>query len=138
MTCAISTSLLSRLLTLAAENASREVCGILLGREGVVTAFRHAENVSATPEIAFEIDPATLLAAHREARAAGALQLLGYFHSHPSGSADPSPRDARQAQPDGSLWLILGGGSARLWRSVPDGPVHGRFERVTIVEDASA
>ena len=135
MDCVMSTALLSELVAIAARDPGREICGLLLGAKDHVTAFRLAENVSRTPEIAFEIDPALLLATHRAARAAGALQLVGYFHSHPSGDADPSARDAQQAQPDGALWLILAGGGARLWRSVEAGAVHGRFDQVTIIED---
>jgi len=134
----MSTALLLELLAIAGRHPGCEICGLLLGTKDHVTAFRLAENVSRTPEIAFEIDPAVLLAAHREARADGAPQLVGYFHSHPSGDSDPSPRDAQQAQPDGALWLILAGGGARLWRSVEAGAVHGRFDRVTIIEDVPA
>ena len=40
--------------------------------------------------------------------------MIGHYHSHPNGSAEPSPRDLAAAEP-GRLWLIIGGGVARLW-----------------------
>ncbi|RZM10829.1 MAG: hypothetical protein EOP68_05345, partial [Sphingomonas sp.] len=68
----------------------------------------------------FEIDPVALFAAHRRARAGGQA-VVGHYHSHPSGVPVPSARDAAQAMGDGALWLIIGGGEARLWRSVERG-----------------
>ncbi|RZM32916.1 MAG: hypothetical protein EOP67_25145, partial [Sphingomonas sp.] len=44
--------------------------------------------------------------------------VIGHYHSHPSGLPIPSPRDAAQAMGDGAIWVILGGGVARAWRSV--------------------
>lgn len=107
-----------------------EKCGILRGRGERITAVDPAENVSDTPEVAFEIDPATLLAAYRAQRRPRALQVLGFFHTHPSGDPTPSIRDADCAAPDGKLWLIATSLQARLWRAVPDGAVHGRFDPV--------
>lgn len=107
-----------------------EKCGILRGRGERITAVDPAENVSDTPEIAFEIDPATLFAAYRAQRRPRALQVLGFYHTHPSGDPDPSPRDADCAAPDGMLWLIATDRLARIWRAVPNGAVHGRFDPV--------
>ena len=128
----ISTSLLQQLRRAAEAHPEQEVCGLLLGRDDRVEAAQAAANVSAAPRSAFEIDPATLLQAHRRARMSGEHRILGYYHSHPSGDADPSPRDAAQAAPDGMLWLILAAGEARLWRSVRGGAVHDRFNPVPI------
>ncbi len=91
-----------------------EVCGLLLGREGAILNVRPAVNVAPDPARHFELDPAVLIAAHRAARAGGPA-ILGHYHSHPSGHAEPSATDAANAAPDGSLWLIVGSGAARLW-----------------------
>jgi proteasome lid subunit RPN8/RPN11 len=48
--------------------------------------------------------------------------LIGHYHSHPNGPAEPSPRDLAAAEP-GRLWLIIGGGAARMWRA-GDGAFH--------------
>lgn len=105
-----------------------EICGLLLAGPGAVSG-RPARNVARDPSRFFEIDPAVLIAAHRAARDGGPA-ILGHYHSHPSGDPDPSARDAADALPDGSLWLILTRDRARLWRAVPQGRVHGRFDPV--------
>jgi desampylase len=126
----IATDLHARLLAEAVLNPAREVCGLLFGSPDRIEAATPARNVAADPARRFEIDPAALLAAHRAMRAGGP-RLVGHYHSHPTGSAEPSPRDAADAVPDGALWLIIGGGEARLWRAVEAGAVHGRFDPVT-------
>lgn len=107
-----------------------EKCGILRGRGNRVTAADYADNVSLEPEIAFEIDPAQLLAAYKAQRKARALQILGFYHTHLSDDPTPSVRDAEGAAPDGMLWLIATTLQARLWRAVPNGSIHGRFDPV--------
>jgi len=119
----------------AAAAAPLEACGLLLGGGGRVTEARACRNVAAEPAVRFEIEPAALLAAHRAARAGGAA-VMGCYHSHPSGAARPSPRDAADAAPDGGLWLILGGGDATLWRAGETGAVHGRFDPVPLACEA--
>ena len=76
--------------------------------------------MAADPARTFEIDPVALFAAHRRARGGGPA-VIGHYHSHPSGVPIPSPRDAAQAMGDGAVWVILGGGLARAWRSVEAG-----------------
>jgi desampylase len=109
----IAAALVLRLLAEAAESPALEVCGLLLGSGSRVDEARASRNVAADPARMFELDPAALIAAHKAARAGGPA-ILGHYHSHPSGSAAPSPRDLAAATP-GQLWLILGGGTARLW-----------------------
>ena len=109
----------------------RERCGLLLGRGETITRADETRNVSPTPQTHFEIDPAALLAAHRNARLPGRLEVLGYFHTHLSQSCEPSATDAALAAPDGKLWLIATSETAALWRAVPHGPILGRFEPVT-------
>lgn len=127
----ISTKLLARIAVLARAEPHREVCGLLLGADGVVTDIAPARNVAAHPFHQFEIDPATLLAAHREARQGGPA-ILGCYHSHPSGPAEPSPRDAADAAPNDWLWLIIGRDGASLWRATSGGERHGRFDPVPL------
>jgi proteasome lid subunit RPN8/RPN11 len=127
----LSTQALTSAQAHAADAHPVEACGLLLGREGAAEQALPCRNVAADPAVRFEIDPATLLAAHRGARAGGPA-VIGCYHSHPSGSAAPSPRDASDAAPDGGVWLILAGGEARAWRAVQDGTLHGRFDPLTI------
>jgi proteasome lid subunit RPN8/RPN11 len=133
MTLRISRSLLQQLVADAA--ASREeICGLLLRAPGGGIAVRACVNVHPAPATHFELDPAALLAAHREARGGGAT-VVGHYHSHPSGDAMPSITDAALAPADGAVWLIVAGsGEARAWLAVSDGAVHGRFDPLTILE----
>jgi proteasome lid subunit RPN8/RPN11 len=114
----------------AGVDSATEICGILRGDGPNIVRADTAANVAADPARHFEIDPAALLAAHRDARRPGAVGVAGWYHSHPSGDPAPSVTDAAQAAPDGMLWLIVGGNFGRLWRAVPDGARHGRFDPV--------
>jgi desampylase len=126
MRLAISRAAIDEILRSAAEHPEVEICGLLLGRGAVVEELRACANVAADPADSFEIDPAALIAAHREARGGG-LAPIGHYHSHPRGPAEPSARDAAMAEP-GSWWLIAGEGQVRGWRARAD----GGFDPVTL------
>ena len=68
----------------------------------------------------FEIDPAALFAAHRDARSGGP-ELIGYYHSHPQGHPLPSATDCEHASGDGRAWAIVAGGEVTFWRDGTDG-----------------
>jgi desampylase len=131
MRAVISRSVLDGIRQKSADCAPKEACGLLFGDGDAIKGWQAAENVADIPETRFEIDPAALFAALRAERAGGA-KIIGYWHSHPSGDANPSALDAAMAEPDGKLWLIVAGDAARLWRAVPGGALHGRFERVQL------
>lgn len=120
MTISISSAVLAQLLRDAAVEPDREVCGLLFGTHDRIAAALSCSNVAADPARSFEIDPAALLAAHRRARTGGAA-VIGHYHSHPTGIAGPSQRDAAQSMGDGAIWLIVAGGAARGWRSITAG-----------------
>ena len=114
------------MLAAAAADPAREVCGLLLGRD-VVTCARPARNVAADPVRRFEIDASALFEAIRNERHGGP-RLIGYYHSHPNGSATPSERDRVQAIGDPRFWLIVADGCVSAWR-MASGEV---FEAVTL------
>ncbi len=116
----------------AAAAAPLEACGLLFGDDDAIRSAELVRNVSPQPGTHFEIDPAALFAALRAERGGGP-RIIGYWHSHPSGDAVPSPTDAEMAVPDGKLWLIVGGGTITLWRTVAVGQLHGRFDPVAFV-----
>jgi len=86
----------------------RECCGLLEGeRNGDairIVGLHPARNLSAESD-RFEIDPADHFAAIRTARANG-QEIIGCYHSHPNGRAEPSARDADGAWAEGFIWLI--------------------------------
>lgn len=94
--------------------APRECCGILLARGGVIRDILPAANIAPDPIRLFEIDPATLIAAHRAARAGGPV-VAGYYHSHPAGLPVPSAIDRESAAGDGSIWAIVGARDIAFW-----------------------
>ncbi|WNO52774.1 M67 family metallopeptidase [Stakelama saccharophila] len=126
----ITSATLRNLLLAARARPAEEICGILRGTNDVVRHAMATANVASRPADSFEIDAGALLRVHRLSRAPGGFDILGCYHSHPGGRPAPSPRDAAAAAADGRLWLILGGDTARLWRAVSQGAVHGRFDPV--------
>lgn len=95
----------------AAEDAfPDECCGLLIGERAgevfTVTGIVAAANVAPNPARRFEVDPRTLLAAHKGARALG-LAVIGHYHSHPGGAAAPSRRDLARAFGEDEVWLIV-------------------------------
>jgi len=92
-----------------------EACGLLLGHGTCITQVRSTRNVHPTPQTHFEIDPQTLIDAHRAARRGGA-DVLGYYHSHPTGDTEPSATDRALASGDGRVWAIVAGGDVAFWR----------------------
>jgi proteasome lid subunit RPN8/RPN11 len=139
------------LLAQAAIAPDQECCGLLLGTPGRIADVVPARNVAADPARSFEIDPATLLHTHRAARGAG-FRIIGHYHSHPNGRAEPSLRDAARAVENGDIWLIIAahsvtghsvtgqgvtGHSVNGWRVTASdtggSAVHGRFLPVTLV-----
>jgi proteasome lid subunit RPN8/RPN11 len=73
-----------------------EVCGLLAGKGDVVELALRTLNAAENPATEYQIDPKELFAAMRAIRASGAT-LMGIYHSHPNGSAEPSARDIAEA-----------------------------------------
>lgn len=120
MAIGVTSAVLDSLLAEARAADPGECCGLLFGSATAITALRPAPNVHPTPRTRFEIDPRTLIEAHRAMRAGGP-RLVGYYHSHPSGLPEPSAKDHALAAGDGMIWAIVGEGRVRLWRAGDDG-----------------
>ena len=116
----LTSGVIATLLEDANEAHPHECCGLLLGQGGAVQRVQPAANVHPDPASHFEIDPAALIAAHRAARAGG-QQVLGYYHSHPNGRAEPSTTDRAQASGDGRIWAIIAAGEVSWWRDAASG-----------------
>ena len=120
MAIQVSSALIAFLLNEAAAASPREACGLLVGRNDAIAEARICANVHPTPETHFEIDPQALVDAHRAARNGGP-QVIGYWHSHPSGPPEPSATDRAHATADGRVWAIVGEGKVGWWRDAPNG-----------------
>ena len=116
----IGKSVISLLIDEAHAAHPRECCGILLGEAGRISEARPTANVHPSPETHFEIDPQALIDAHRSARGGGP-QVIGYYHSHPSGPPEPSATDRAMAAGDGLVWAIIGHDSVMLWQDASGG-----------------
>lgn len=90
----------------ARRTTNHECCGLLAGRDGLITQAFPATNVSPHPATSYEIAPREILDRIREMRAAG-LELLGIYHSHPNSPNEPSPRDIAQAYYPDAAYFIL-------------------------------
>ena len=85
----------------------------------------------------YVIEPETVLAAHKEARAAGA-DVVGYYHSHPDHPSRPSDFDREHAWP-GLSYLIVSvqqgrAADSRCWRLADD---RDRFDEERIDSTAA-
>ncbi|SDR20135.1 desampylase [Natronobacterium texcoconense] len=99
-----------KLVYRAYDGDDREVCGVLAGDRGddhtVVTDVYPTENVAETPEIRYEIDPEEQLEVIEQIEAQG-LEVAGFYHSHPAGPTEPTPRDVERATwPDVSYVIV--------------------------------
>jgi len=116
----------ARLIRAAADALPLEACGLVLGTRNGVTEIVPSPNLAEAPERGFLLDPAVQIAVQKRARAEGQA-VLGCYHSHPSGLAEPSATDKVEAARAGiglagQIWLILarepdkGGWAVRAYR----------------------
>lgn len=91
----------------------------------------------ADPESRFEVPPLDILAAEQLAEDVG-LEIIGFYHSHPSGRAHPSRIDLSQAWPKTS-YVILGleADGAVVTASWRLQPGQRRFEQEEIVRTSN-
>ncbi len=128
---------LKRIVDLAEAHYPREACGLIVGRRveaGLrVTRIEPSRNLASTPAHRFEIDSELRLALQRELRGGG-TEIVGLYHSHPDGLAEPSATDLAQAWEPALVWLIVAvvGGQAiqvTAHRLAADG---GQFEELAL------
>ncbi|WP_277666857.1 M67 family metallopeptidase [Novosphingobium lindaniclasticum] len=120
MNVEVTSDVIARLREESDKADPQECCGILTGREDRIEGAIPAANVAADPARHFEIDPATLLAAHRAARHGGP-EVLGYYHSHPVGHPVPSATDCEHSTGDLRVWAIIATGQVAFWRDTGNG-----------------
>jgi proteasome lid subunit RPN8/RPN11 len=84
----------------------QECCGLLAGRDALITRAFPAANVAPNPATSYEIAPQEIFDLMREMRRA-LLDFLGIYHSHPAGDNAPSPRDIDRAYYPDVAYFIL-------------------------------
>ena len=75
----------------AVEAFPNECCGLLVGtgeRTVTVSELVPVANVAARPESRFEVDPQVQFDLLRQLRGSD-LRIVGHYHSHPNGVAEP-------------------------------------------------
>ncbi|MGA8869711.1 MAG: M67 family metallopeptidase [Candidatus Acidiferrales bacterium] len=103
---AVQKEVVSQLTADARANALNECCGLLAGRDGVITHVFPAANVAADPAKGYEIDPRETVRLMREFRERQ-LEFLGIYHSHPNGKNEPSARDIELAYYSEAIYFIV-------------------------------
>jgi proteasome lid subunit RPN8/RPN11 len=96
----------AKLLEHARRVPTIECCGLLAGRDSVITHVFPAVNVAADPAKGYEIAPKEIVAMMREFRERQ-LEFLGIYHSHPNGKNEPSARDVELAYYSESIYFIV-------------------------------
>jgi desampylase len=108
MKLALPVLLQQRIAREALDAFPRECCGLIEGinENGALRALalHPGRNLAAAAD-RFELDPMDHIAAMKSARADGHT-LIGCYHSHPDGKAEPSPLDLGGAAEADFLWLI--------------------------------
>lgn len=96
------------LAALARTAFPEECCGLIEGRIEGATArilqLHPTRNLGEAPD-RFEVDPAAHIRLLRALRGSGRA-VIGCFHSHPNGRAEPSVTDLAGAGEEGFVWLI--------------------------------
>jgi proteasome lid subunit RPN8/RPN11 len=96
---------LKEMLLQARREQQSECCGLLAGRNGVITEIFPASNALASAT-AYEIAPPELFELFRILREEK-LTHLGQYHSHLSSENIPSPTDIEQAgYPDQAYFIV--------------------------------
>ncbi|QFU82470.1 desampylase [Natronorubrum aibiense] len=132
----VPTAIRDAILERAHNGRPEEICGVFGGEydpdgRSRVRSQYPAENVAETPRTRYRIDPETQLEIFERLEDRGE-EIVGFYHSHPSGPPRPSETDVAQATWPDRSYLIVSlepreVGSWR-WRADDD-----RFEREAIV-----
>lgn len=90
----------------AVEEWPQECCGLLAGKDGVITRQFRAANVAENKRVRYEVDGAEVIRILHEIEEAN-LEHLGIYHSHPGSKGVPSKTDERLAAYD-VIYVVVG------------------------------
>jgi proteasome lid subunit RPN8/RPN11 len=100
----IRQEVMAQIVAHAVEELPNECCGLLIGTPDIVEDAARARNTKRS-RTKFQVEPADHFAAIRRARAAG-FEIVGAYHSHPSGPSGPSDTD-RLRLTDPSMFHVI-------------------------------
>lgn len=95
----------------AYRGGDEEICGVLAGTRGsdgdasTVVRTYETENVAERPRIRYRLDPEEQLAVIETIEEDG-LDVVGFYHSHPTGPTRPSETDVARATWHGYSYVI--------------------------------
>ncbi len=102
---AIPLELLQTMVDHARDGAPNEACGLVAGVDGAATKVYPMANADPAPD-RFTLDPAEHFAVWEDATSNG-WEIIGSFHSHPTGPPIPSESDLRGgADPDWANFIV--------------------------------
>ncbi len=111
MKLVIASDLVDAIGRAAANAYPNECCGLIEGVSAEdgwrALAVHEARNLADDPARHFLVDPEIQFRLLRALRGTG-REIIGCFHSHPNGRAEPSPRDREGAGEDHFVWVIAG------------------------------
>jgi proteasome lid subunit RPN8/RPN11 len=116
--CSVRAGVLEAIVAHALDARPSECCGILLGKDDEIVEAVRTGNLAQSAN-RFLIDPGDHINVRRAARDRG-LDVIGFYHSHPRSTGEPSATDLAEASYPDHLYLIVGLASsppeARLYR----------------------
>jgi proteasome lid subunit RPN8/RPN11 len=106
LTVRIRASVASSIAAECASLPSLECCGLLAGREGIITRAFPATNAAPNPATSYDVAPKEIIALMREIRETS-LEFMGIYHSHPNSANEPSATDIElAAYPDAAHFIL--------------------------------
>lgn len=101
----IKSEILEAIVRHALEESPRECCGLLMGKDEVITHHRPMKNVLES-NVRYAMEARALFQFFKDIRAAN-QKHLGIYHSHPATAAYPSETDVRESfYPDCAYFII--------------------------------
>jgi proteasome lid subunit RPN8/RPN11 len=96
---------LTEIISHAREEAPREACGILAGRDGRVLRLYKGRN--ADPSVtSYSLERGQQYRILKDIEGRG-LELVAIYHSHPSSPANPSDKDIEQAYDPEASYVVV-------------------------------
>ncbi len=124
----LSNEQVQAMLDYVESHAPLEACGLLAGRDAKVEKIFFVQNQAQSP-VRYVMDPIEQLNAFEWIESNG-LNLLGIFHSHPTGPETVSPTDIAQAA-YAVTYIILSRANSS-WRTRGFWIENGSFREVTL------